>query len=205
MRIISLIFFLVLLTSCSSIPLKSMYKLATTDPYSLKAKEFRTAARIPNDYQVQPKSSVFSFKMVVDGEMDLQESFYLEAISDTNLLKQSEDAEKDGYQLFGFKVAEKDHARLENMRDLMKKTKLKYGDKAKGSISAGVKLCRKSDFPIQDALTTLWLHFDFESGFFPIFVDQDLAKTVDKNQLETMIPVCQVIESNHRSIITNSP
>ena len=152
-----------------------------------------------------PKSSVFSFKMVVDGEMDLQESFYLEAISDTNLLKQSEDAEKDGYQLFGFKVAEKDHARLENMRDLMKKTKLKYGDKAKGSISAGVKLCRKSDFPIQDALTTLWLHFDFESGFFPIFVDQDLAKTVDKNQLETMIPVCQVIESNHRSIITNNP
>ena len=35
-----------------------MYKLATTDPYSLKAKEFRTAARIPNDYQVQPKRAL---------------------------------------------------------------------------------------------------------------------------------------------------
>ncbi|UJS24697.1 hypothetical protein [Thiothrix winogradskyi] len=181
---------IILLSACTAIPVKTLYKLATADFMTVDPAVLRVAAQMPDWVAPRPDGVKLELGMKRDGETPVNERFNLEAIPLALEGKTLADAAKPGYQLYAYRLAPADIPRLQHFRDTVKAKKADGGKKPETSLSVGVDACRKSELPAGKIPATTFLQLDKESGYLPLLVDYDLRQEVDGKELATLIPPC---------------
>ncbi len=180
-----------LLGACTAIPIKTLYKLATTDLMTVDPRVLRVAAQMPDWVAPRPGGVKLELGMNRTGEKPLTERFILEAVPTALEGKTLNDAAKPGYQLYAYRLAPQDIPRLQQFRKVAKAKKAESGKKPKGSMGVGVDACRKTELPAGKIPMTTFLQLDRESGYLPLVVDYDLKQEVDGKDLAALIPPCQ--------------
>lgn len=179
-----------LLCACTSIPVKTLYKLATADLMTVDPSVLRVAAQMPDWVAPRPAGVKLELGMKRDGETPVNEHFILEAVPLALEGKTLADAAKPGYQLYAYRLAPADIPRLQHFRDTVKAKKADGSKKPQTSLSVGVDACRKSELPAGKIPATTFLQLDRESGYLPLLVDYDLRQEVDGKVLAELIPPC---------------
>lgn len=179
-----------LLGACTAIPVKTLYKLATSDPMTLDPSALRVAAQLPDWAAPRPEGVKLVLGMEREGEPGINERFSLQPVPATLEGKSLNDAAKAGYQLYAYRLAPADIPRLQHFRDTLKTKKADGGKKPKSTLSIGVDACRKTVLPAGAIPLTTYLLLDRESGYMPLVVDFDLRKEVEGKALATLIPPC---------------
>lgn len=179
-----------LLTACSVIPVKTLYKLATADFMTVDPRVLRVAAQMPNWVAPRPDGVKLELTMQRAGETPMTERFILEAIPLTLEGKALNAKAKPDYTLYAYRLSPADLARIESIREQIKKEQAKGGPKRHTNLGVGIDACRKTELPAGKILVTTYLKWDRESGYLPLLVDYDLRQTVAGQELATLIPPC---------------
>jgi len=108
---------IILLSACTAIPVKTLYKLATADFMTVDPAVLRVAAQMPDWVAPRPDGVKLELGMKREGEMPVNERFNLEAIPLALEGKALTDAAKPGYQLYAYRLAPVDIPRLQHFRD----------------------------------------------------------------------------------------
>lgn len=180
----------ILLSACTAIPVKTLYKLATTDMMAVDPAILRAGVRMPDWVEPRPHGVKLELGMQQEGTAPVAERFSLESIPaalEGNTL--AAEARPD-YQLYAYRLAAQDIPRFEAFRQTLKMKKAETGGKTTGSLSIGVDACRKTELPAGKIPVTTYLRLDAESGYLPLVVDYDLKKPVDGKNLAELIPPC---------------
>lgn len=180
---------LLLLSACTSMPLKTLYKLATTDMMTVDPAVLRAAVRMPAWVMPRADGVTLALGMTRAGETPQQEQFTLEAIPARLEGKTLAAAASRGFEVYAYRLAQQDIARFERFRDGLKAQKA-ADPNTKGSLSIGVDACRRAALPPGKIPVTTYLRLDTESGYLPLVVDYDLKQPVEGKSLAAMIPPC---------------
>lgn len=177
------------LSACTAIPVKTIYKLATTDPMSVDPKVIRTAARMPDWIEPRAKGAKLEISAQIEGSEPSKETFILQSVPLT--LEQPSLAleAKLGFNLYAYRINSADLPRLEAFRDAVKAKKA-AGIKIKGSMGASVDACHRGGLREGKILVSNYLRLDAEGGYLPVVVDYDLRKAVDGGNLAELLPPC---------------
>jgi hypothetical protein len=179
-----------LLAACTSIPVKTLYKLATADLMTVDPTVLRVAAQMPDWVAPRPDGVKLELGMKRDGETPINERFNLEAVPLALEGKTLAAAAKPGYQLYAYRLAPVDIPRLQQFRDTLKAKIADGGKMPETSMGVGVDACRKTELPAGKIPATTFLKLDRESGYLPLLVDYDLRQKVEGKELATLIPPC---------------
>ncbi|WMP16560.1 hypothetical protein [Thiothrix lacustris] len=180
-----------LLGACTSIPVKTLYKLATADLMTVDPSVLRVAAQMPDWVAPRPEGVKLELGLKRDGETPINERFNLEAVPLALEGKTLTDAAKSDYTLYAYRLASVDIPRLQHFRDTLKAKKADGGKKPESTMGVSVDACRKTELPAGKILATTYLQLDRESGYLPLLVDYDLKQEVDGKDLAALIPPCQ--------------
>ncbi|WP_242632777.1 hypothetical protein [Thiothrix fructosivorans] len=180
----------VMLGACTSIPVKTLYKLATADLMTVDPSILRVAAQMPDWVAPRPDGVKLELGMKRDGETPINEHFNLEAIPLALEGKTLTDADKSGYKLYAYRLAPADIPRLQHFRDTLQAKKADGGKKPESTMGVSVDACRKTELPAGKIPATTFLQLDRESGYLPLLVDYDLRQAVDGKELAALIPPC---------------
>lgn len=181
---------ILLLSACTAIPVKTLYKLATTDMMSVDPTILRAGVRMPEWVEPRPDGVKLELGMQQEGAEPMSERFSLESIPAVLEGKSLAAENKPGYKLYAYRLAPQDIPRFTAFRQTLKEKKAETGGKTKGSLGIGVEACRKTALPAGKIPVTTYLRLDTESGYLPLVVDYDLKKPVDGKNLAEMIPPC---------------
>lgn len=179
-----------LLSACTAIPVKTLYKLATTDMMTVDPAILRAGVRMPDWVEPRPHGVKLELGMQQAGTDPISERFSLESIPAALEGKTLAAEAKPDYQLYAYRLAAQDIPRFEAFRQTLKTKKAETRGKTKGSLSIGVDACRKTELPVGKIPVTTYLRLDTESGYLPLVVDYDLKKPVDGKNLAELIPPC---------------
>lgn len=179
-----------LLSACTAIPVKTMYKLATTDPMQVDPQVIRTAARMPNWLKPQPNGAKLFLSMQVENApKPIKETFILQAIPVSLAQKELSAETKQGFDLYAYRINPDDLPRVQAFRESFK-AKKSAGVKVKGSIEASVDACHQGELLEGPILLSNYLRLDNETGYMPVLKDYDLREKVDQKGLEKFLPPC---------------
>lgn len=188
--VVSMGAFALLLAACTAIPVKTLYKLATTDMMAVDPAILRAGVRMPDWFAPRSDGVKLELGMKQDGAEAVTERFALESIPVALEGKALAAEGRSGYQLYAYRLAPQDIPRFTAFRQTLKAKKAEGGKKVKGSLSVGVDACRKGELPEGEIPVTTYLKLDAESGYLPLVVDYDLKKPVDGKSLAELIPPC---------------
>lgn len=190
-----LIFTTLFLCACTSMSMKTIYKLATTDPISVDPNLLRAAIRMPE--WISPKKDGVKLQLTSTQEQSnpITEIFTLESIPLTNESKALIAENKVGYKLYAYKIASQDIPLFFEFRNNAKHYKNQTGKKSGGTIGVSADACRRNTIPEGKILVSTHLRFEADAGYFPLLLDYDLRKIVKKDDLSTQIPICNTQES----------
>lgn len=180
----------IMLGACTSIPVKTLYKLATADLMTVDPSVLRVAAQMPDWVAPRPDGVKLELGMKRGGETPMNERFILEAVPLALEDKMLGAAAKSGYTLYAYRLASADIPRLQHFRATLKAKKAAGGKKTETSMGVGVDACRKIELPAGKIPATTYLQLDRESGYLPLLVDYDLRQEVDGKELAALIPPC---------------
>lgn len=180
----------IMLGACTSIPVKTLYKLATADLMTVDPSVLRVAAQMPDWVAPRPDGVKLELGMKRADETPVNERFNLEAIPVALEGKTLTDNVKSGYQLYAYRLAPADIPRLQHFRDTLQTKKADGGKKPESTMGVSVDACRKTALPAGKIPATTFLQLDRESGYLPLLVDYDLRQEVDGKELATLIPPC---------------
>lgn len=179
-----------LLGACTAIPVKTLYKLATTDMMAVDPAVLRVGVRIPDWVAPRPAGVKLELGMQQEGAAKITERFTLESIPAALEGKSLAAEAKPGYQLYAYRLPPADIPRFEAFRTTLQAKKAESGKKTQGSLGVGVDACRKTELPEGKIPATTYLRLDTESGYLPLVVDYDLKKPVEGKNLAGLIPPC---------------
>lgn len=179
-----------LLSACTSMSLKTIYKLATTDPMQVDPVLLRAAVRMPEWISPRPDGVKLNLSSTQEGEAPLTETFILEPISLATESGALQEENKAGYHLSAYRIASADIPRFRQFRDDAKARKVKSSKKSGGTISLSADACRKGTLPDSKIQISTYLRFETNMDYFPVVVDYDLRQAVKKDNLATLIPPC---------------
>lgn len=180
----------ILLGACTAIPVKTLYKLATTDLMTVNPADLRVAAQMPDWVAPRPDGVKLELSMKRTGEADVNERFILQTIPTALEGKALNAAAKPGYQLYAYRLAPADIPRLQHFRDTLAAKKADGGKKPESTMGVGVDACRKTELPAGEIPMTTFLQLDRESGYMPLVVDYNLKQEVDGKNLAALLPPC---------------
>lgn len=178
-----------LLSACTAIPVKTLYKLATTDPMSVDPKVIRTAARMPDWIEPRVNGAKLEITAQTESAEPSKETFILQAVPLVLEQKDLELEAKPGFNIYVYRVNPADIPRLEAFRDSIKAKKA-AGIKIKGSMGASVDACYKGELREGEILVSNYLRLEAESGYLPVVVDYNLRKELDGKNLAELLPPC---------------
>ena len=188
MKKLSLLLVALTLTACTAIPLKTMYKLATTDPMSVDPKIIRTAARMPEWIEPRPNGAKLEISAEIAGQQS-KETFILQSVP-LSLEQGNLQAEaKPGFNLYVYRVNPADIPRLETFRAEVRAKKA-AGLKVKGSMGASVDACYKGELRAGKILVSNYLRLNLDEGYLPVLVDFNLRDEIDGKSLAELLPAC---------------
>lgn len=178
-----------LVSACTAIPVKTLYKLATTDPLTLDPVVMRVAARMPDWIEPRPDGAKLEITTQLDGKTDTKETFILQsiplALAQTALAKET----KAGFQLYTYRINPNDIPRLLALREKVKARKA-AGIKEHGTMGISVAACRKGELREGAIPISNYLSLNPEEGYLPVLVDYDLRKPVKGQNLAEQLPAC---------------
>lgn len=176
------------LSACTAIPVKTIYKLATTDPMQLDPAALRTATRMPNWIEPRPNGAKLEFTSQPKGAVLKKETFILQAIPVSLEQKQLALEAKEGFSFYTYRINPNDIPRIEAYRHYLRELKA-AGTKTNNTMGLSVDACRKGELPEGKIPVTNYLRLD-DSGYMPVVVDYDLRKEVDGKNLAELLPPC---------------
>ena len=176
------------LSACTAIPLKTMYRLATTDPLQLDPQALRTATRMPDWIAPRTDGAKLIITSQAEGKLEQKETFILQAIPLALEQKDLALEAKSGFNLYVYRINPADLPRLEAFRTNTKALKA-AGVKVKGNLGISVDACRQVVLPEGKIPVTNYLRLD-DSGYMPLVVDYDLRQEVDGTNLAELLPPC---------------
>ncbi|MEZ5537773.1 MAG: hypothetical protein R3F02_19395 [Thiolinea sp.] len=179
-----------LLGACTAIPVKTLYKLATTDMMVVDPVILRAGVSMPDWVAPRPEGVKMALGMQQKSGEPVTERFILESIPAAFAGKSPASESKPGYKFYAYRISSADIQRFKAFRETLKAKKAESGGKTKGSLSIGVDACRKTELPEGKIPVTSYLRLDAESGYLPLVVDYDLRKPVAGNNLAELIPPC---------------
>lgn len=187
---------ILLMSACTVVPIKTLYKLYKTDISTLNPRLLRAAVRLPEYLDEGKKGMVITLSSWKGGTKKEDSKtntveFKLETVSTELELSPLKRFKKAGTQLIVYKLAEKDIAAFEHFRAQHNKDKGESG-KQQGSFSASSDACRKGDIPNKPLLISNWLRVDLLDGYLPVLIDYDLKKEINKKSLNEVLPLCQI-------------
>lgn len=189
MKNLSLLITTLVLSACTAIPVKTLYKLATTDPMSVDPTVIRTAARMPDWIEPRTNGAKLEISTSIDGAAAAKETLILQSVplslAQTDLAQEA----KAGFKLYVYRVNPADIPRLEAFRESIK-TKKAAGVNIKGSMGASVDACHRGELREGEILVSNYLRLDAESDYLPVVVDYNLRKAVDDKNLGELLPPC---------------
>lgn len=189
MKTPSLLTVTLLLSACTAIPVKTLYKLATTDPMTLDPKIIRTAARMPNWLEPRNNGATLDISAQIEGEKLNKATFILQAVPLALAEKDLAAKAQPGFDLYVYRVNPDDLTRLEAFRESIRAKKA-AGAKVKGSMSASVDACHKGEIKAGAILVSNYLRLDMQEGYLPVIEDYDLRKELDEQGLAKSLPPC---------------
>lgn len=178
-----------LLSACTAIPVKTMYKLATTDPMQVDPQVIRTAARMPNWLKPLPNGAKIILGMTVEGAAPVEETFILQPIPLALVQKDLASEAKEGFDLYAYRINPDDLPRVIAYRESIK-AKRAAGLKVAGTMGAKVDACHQGELREGPILLSNYLLLDNETGYMPVLKDYDLREKVDQKGLEKFLPPC---------------
>ena len=152
-RLLSILLLILFISACTSIPLKTMYYLATTDLMVVNPAYLSAATRVPNGLQEGKRGVQMTFSSWLGKKKDKAKvlKIKLEKVIDKDERLSIKALEKASYTTLLYRLSTKDIGRIKAFRQQHKKRKKVYGDNMKGSFSVNASYCRKgklSDKPI---------------------------------------------------------
>jgi hypothetical protein len=180
-----------LLNGCTAIPLKTLYKLATTDMMTVDPTDVRVAVRVPEWFAEQLYGVTMTIGTSLEDKPLISEAFKLESIPLALTGKTLNAEQKKGFNLYAYRIKPSDIARVLQTRELSKKHKAESGNKVQGSLLIHVDACRKATLPEGEIPVSTYLRFDVASDFMPLTVDYDLKQEATGKELEAILPLCQ--------------
>ncbi len=179
-----------LLVACTTIPVKTLYKLSTTDMLTVDPRILRIGVRMPEWIAPRTNGVRMELGMIQDGKAPVIERFTLIPIPLELESKSLASEGRPGFRLYAYRIAPEDIPRLEAFRQTLKVRKEQSGNKTQGSLAVGVEACRKTKLPEGKAPVTTYLKLDTDAGYLPLVVDYDLKKPVKGKNLAELIPPC---------------
>ena len=182
------------LSACTSIPLKTMYKLARTNPLELDPMALRAAVRMPESIRPRPDSAKLSLSISLRSETPEPEVFILQPVNSASETTPLAKEEREGDKIWVYRLNPKDRDRLEKFRAYAKAFKTKNKGNTKGQMTIGVDdTCRQGELPASGKLlVTNWIKLDAESDYLATAVDYDLQGSAIKGKtLDKMLLPCE--------------
>lgn len=177
------------LSACSAIPVKTLYKLATTDVMELDPEVVRTATRMPEWIMPRPNGAKMELTLRDHEKIVQKETLILQPIPIEPEQRYLSLEAKKGFKLYAYRINSRDIARLEAFRADVKAKKAQ-GLNVKGSLGIAVDACRKGELPEEAILVTNYLRLDNQSDYLPLVVDYDLRRSLNSEGLEKLLPAC---------------
>lgn len=182
----------VLMSACTSIPVKTLYKLSTTNLMTVDPKVIRAAIRIPNVLQEDKKGIVLELASWKLGEKPNPIELKLKRVEKPEEVAPLKKHERQGYTLAVYQLTEKDIKRVELLRAEHKKRKEKFGkSNVRGSFSVTSYTCRTRPIDDTPLLITNWLKVDQATGYLPTITDHDMKKALKGKDLDKKLPLCK--------------
>ncbi len=181
------------LSACTSMPLKTMYKLARTNPLELDPVALRAAVRMPESIRPRPDSAKLYLSVSLRSETPEPEVFVLQPLTSPMEIAPLAKEQRERDKIWIYRLNPKDISRLEKFREHAKALKAKYKGKVKGQMSVGIdNTCRQGELPASGKLlVTNWLKLDSESGYLATAVDYDLqSSAIEGKTLDKMLLPC---------------
>lgn len=179
-----------LLGACTAIPVKTLYKLATTDLMTVDPTVLRAAVRMPEWLAPRPDGVKLELGMKRAGEAPVSEKIVLEAIPVALEGKALATEGKPGFDLYAYRIQPQDIPRLQHFRDTFKAKQAEGGAKVEGSLNVGVDACRKTALPDGDIPVTTYLKLEAGADYLPLLVDYDLSKPIAGQDVTALLPPC---------------
>jgi len=179
---------MMLVTSCGSVPLTSMWKLINLDFMTVDPAKIQVAVVMPGTLQVQEGGAI-----IVAG---LQKSKRGPATKERFILQKTNEPLSPGaanypelnYEVF--KIARQDVARLRALQDKIRQLESKYPNDSRGFLSVSAAACSSVALPQGPLLVTTLLKTRDDQAFFILTKDVDLRTIVPKDKLEAEFPPC---------------
>lgn len=136
-----------LLSACTAIPLKTLYRMATTDMMTVEPKDISVAVRIPEWFAEQLKGVTMTLGTTLEDKTLSSEAFSLESIPIALTGKTLNAEQKKGFSLYAYRIKPSDIARVLQTRERTKKQKAESANKVKGLLTIQVNACRNIKLP----------------------------------------------------------
>jgi len=179
---------MMLVTSCGSVPLTSMWKLVNLDFLTVDPAQIRVAVVMPDTLRVQEDGAV-----IITG---IEKSKRGPAVEERFILQKSIEslspgvANYPGLDYEAFKIAPADVPRLRALQDKIRQLKSKYPNDANGFLSVSAAGCSIAALPQGALLVTTLIKTRNDQAFFILTKDVDLRSIAPKDKLEMEVPLC---------------
>jgi hypothetical protein len=166
------------LTSCTSIPITSLYKLYKLDPFAIDPNEFRIIVRADEAISIRKGnvSMELGFK-AHDGSLTIDDTYLVEIERNGVLPADVVDDREPNEALTLLKLSRLDAEQLAETQRLIKPYADSDEDTGEGSFSVNVSdICLNRPIPPGKSLLTLYLQSSVEDGFFVFLRNLDMRK-----------------------------
>jgi len=164
-----------LLAGCGHVPVPAMIELAQLDPLTVDAREIRVAVRMPVALRAKPDGVEMIFGATRKRpNKKMAETFILAEAENPNLTPALRAAQKPGFHIAVFRIAESDLYRLEAVRARIREWKADKKGETEGVLSVNASGCWR-DQPVEGPVpVSTFLKLDRGSDFFVMTRDIDL-------------------------------
>lgn len=181
-----------LLGSCSHMPVSTMWALRSFDASTVDPATLRAAVRIPEGFE--PRARGVTLKVGWRRES-------AEAHEATFVLKETTAAEdaapltgekKAGARIYAYRVDPADYAEIRARQRQFLEEKARNPGKTQGSFGVAADACRRAEFPEGPLLMTTFLRTQPSGAYLTLLKDVDLrtAVTAEKS-LDALVPPCE--------------
>ncbi len=171
----------IVLASCATIPVTSIYKLRNFDIATTDVSKLRVAVQIPQSIRIRQAG----VKMVVaarleNGSLDQREAFVLDELDAGTFPVERRPKPAKWTQVAAYRLRAADVARITAFRKKIAQFKQRHGDDVKGSISIDVDSCARTLIADGPVLITTWIKSEETIDYVALSRNLDLRRETEK-------------------------
>lgn len=174
--------FSMLMAGCMNIPLTTMYKIMTMNPYEIDPRQMVVAVNSPEGLSVENDDIVIDFHFTAPQEpVSFKHKFFVQVNSDYLLPEELKDELYDNRKITVLQLSEKDAELMYQAQQTVKSYREKHEDGA-GTIFIRIQsVCFNKGFSIDDAELDLFLKIKENEEFFTFMEGLD-ATDLESNR-----------------------